>query len=322
MAHQASSPSLGSSSAQQQVLSSVPLNASQTPLDLNLSQKVSQNTFKGHDETEISHHQAFEAFKNPQLESVPKEAADIFGSNTNGCIDSSANCLSEHNTGEQERVQSHASPLRPDANPGAAATTAPNEPPQDSNTAVKDGPPVVNEPTTVSAGRKRKSPRVEAAANAQKEQLQSGKTVLEDCLPQGNELTPASPGQKRKSPRVKQQTPDGTKKVILALEANEDEGVVKPKVNPRGNSHLPKDTVMGTPRSRSKSSVAKSDAPDDLAERRLLLEERKLRLAEQRFALEEKKLEATIEIGKGLIVSMERMTNTISGLGIPSSRHR
>lgn len=53
----------------------------------------------------------------------------------------------------------------------------------------------------------------------------------------------------------------------------------------------------------------------ELAERKLALEERKMRLAERRFLLEEKKLEATIEIGKGLIISMEKMTHTISGLG-------
>lgn len=53
----------------------------------------------------------------------------------------------------------------------------------------------------------------------------------------------------------------------------------------------------------------------ELAERKLALEERKIRLAEKRFLLEEKKLEATIEIGKGLITSMEKMTHTISTLG-------
>ncbi|MCO5586690.1 hypothetical protein L7F22_040632 [Adiantum nelumboides] len=53
----------------------------------------------------------------------------------------------------------------------------------------------------------------------------------------------------------------------------------------------------------------------ELAERKLALEERKIRLAEKRFLLEEKKLEATIEIGKGLITSMEKMTQTISSLG-------
>ena len=39
---------------------------------------------------------------------------------------------------------------------------------------------------------------------------------------------------------------------------------------------------------------------------------KKVRLAEKRFFLEEGKLEATIEIGKGLIASMERMAHKIS----------
>ncbi|KAH7298508.1 hypothetical protein KP509_25G047200 [Ceratopteris richardii] len=63
----------------------------------------------------------------------------------------------------------------------------------------------------------------------------------------------------------------------------------------------------------SKNSTSKID---DFNERKLLLEERRLKLAEKRFQLEEKKLEATIEIGKGLITSMERMTHTISSLGM------
>ena len=72
----------------------------------------------------------------------------------------------------------------------------------------------------------------------------------------------------------------------------------------------------------SKSAVARAskDPPSqsksaELAERKLSLEEKKVRLAEKRFFLEEKKLEATIEIGKGLIASMERMTQTISSMG-------
>ena len=64
-----------------------------------------------------------------------------------------------------------------------------------------------------------------------------------------------------------------------------------------------------------KDHISRSKVPTDLHERKLLLEERKLNLAEKRFQLEEKKLGATIEIGKGLIASMERMTQTISGLG-------
>lgn len=67
---------------------------------------------------------------------------------------------------------------------------------------------------------------------------------------------------------------------------------------------------------------SKSKSPLDIVERRLLLEEKKMKLAEQRFSLEEKKLEATIEIGKGLIASMERMTGTISGLGAPPAQQR
>ena len=66
-------------------------------------------------------------------------------------------------------------------------------------------------------------------------------------------------------------------------------------------------------------SANRSGPQLDLAEYRLLLEERKLKLAERRFSLEERKLEATIEIGKGLIASMERMSSTISSLGIVSS---
>lgn len=293
----------------QGVPTSVPSGGNQTPLDLNLSQKASQNPFKGHDEPETSHQKAFEALTGSQPECVPK-AADVFTSNANGCIVSSAETLSEH-TGEQEGCHG----LPPQQNLGAdsvaAARTAPNE------ASVEDGPLI---PAPISAGRKRKSPRVEAAANAQKELLQSGTAVLEDISTPGNGPTLTSPDLKRKSPRVKQTTSDITKKVILALEANEDEGSTKPKGRPRGSSDLSKDVVLHTPRSRSKSLVAKGDTPD-LAERRLLLEERKIRLAEQRFALEEKKLEATIEIGKGLIISMERMTNTISNLGNSSSRH-
>lgn len=315
MAHQVSSPSLGSSSAHQGVLTSVPSSANQTPLDLNLSQKASQNPFKGHDEPEISHQKAFEALTSSQTKSVPK-AADVFTSNANGCIVSSTKSLSEH-TGEQKGAHGLPPQQKLDADSVAAARTAPNEPSQNSITVIEDGLPVVNEPAPISAGRKRKSPRVEAAANAQKELLQSGTAVLEDGSTPGNGNTPTSPGLKRKSPRVKQITSDITKKVILALEANEDEGFAKPKARPRGSSDL---SILDTPRSRSKSLVAKGDTPD-LAERRLLLEERKIRLAEQRFALEEKKLEATIEIGKGLIISMERMTNTISNLGNSSSRH-
>ena len=65
--------------------------------------------------------------------------------------------------------------------------------------------------------------------------------------------------------------------------------------------------------SKSKSSK--------LAERKISLEEKKVRLAEKRFSLEEKKLEATIEIGKGLIASMERMTQTILSIGTLTSNN-
>lgn len=290
MAHQVSSPSSGLSSAQPQVIR-VPPSISENSLDLNLSQAI--------------------ASVHPK--SVPKAASVVSTFNANGYVDTSTKTVTEQ-IGRQEHVQSATSQQRLNENSGAT----PNESPQFSNGSVKDRSLGANELTPVSAG-KRKSSRVEAAARVQKELPQSGVAALEDGLSQFDDTLP-SPGQKRKSPRVKQQIPDVTKKVILALEANEDEGLLpKPKGGrPRGSGQYSKDMVLDTPRSRSKSSSATSDAPSDLAERRLLLEERKMRLAEQRFALEEKKLDATIEIGKGLIISMERMTNTISGHG-PSS---
>lgn len=191
-----------------------------------------------------------------------------------------------------------------------------------SATAADDGLPVASESASISAGQKRKSPRVVAASNAQKELLQGGTVApAEDASLLANGPLPTSPGLKRKSPRVKQTTSDTTKKVILALEANDDEGLARPRGRPRGTSDVSRDGVLDTPRSRSKSLAAKGGTPD-LAERRLVLEERKIRLAEQRFLLEEKKLDATIEIGKGLIISMERMTNTISQLGNSPRSHR
>ncbi|KAH7415221.1 hypothetical protein KP509_14G033200 [Ceratopteris richardii] len=68
-----------------------------------------------------------------------------------------------------------------------------------------------------------------------------------------------------------------------------------------------------TNRTNKDSQLTKKLA--ELAERKLALEERKMKLAERRFLLEEKKLEATIEIGRGLITSMEKMTHTIASLG-------
>ncbi|KAI5078355.1 hypothetical protein GOP47_0006026 [Adiantum capillus-veneris] len=117
-------------------------------------------------------------------------------------------------------------------------------------------------------------------------------------------------GRKRKATErgsaTKQSASDNNKKVTILLD---------PKEEAIGNAAP---SPSREPRS-SKSKVPLS--PLDITERRLLLEERKMKLAEQRFSLEEKKLEATIEIGKGLIASMERMTGTISGLG-PTPQHR
>jgi hypothetical protein len=92
--------------------------------------------------------------------------------------------------------------------------------------------------------------------------------------------------------------------VTILLEAKEEDG---------GNAST-------RPSKDGQSSRIKP--PLDLAERRLLLEERKLKLAERRFSLEERKLEATIEIGRGLISSMERMSSTISSLGIMSAQQQ
>ncbi|MCO5614171.1 hypothetical protein L7F22_068452 [Adiantum nelumboides] len=308
MAHQVTSPSSGSSPAQPQLIR-VPPNLSEAPLDLNLSQKVSQSIFKGHDETDVSFSppKSFETVASSQPQSVAKLASNISTFNSNGFVDSSTKAVSEH-TGEQELAQT------------AISGATPHGASQSFNALLNDVSVGRYELTPVSAG-KRKSSRVEAAARVQKELSQSGTATLEDGISQANETLVTSPGQKRKSPRVKQQTYDVTKKVILALEANEDEGLPKPRGRPRGSYHTSKDMLLDTPRSRSKLSSATIDTSSDLAERRFLLDERKVRLAEQRFALEEKKLEATIEIGKGLIISMERMTNTISGLGTSNRQY-
>lgn len=280
-------------------LTSVPSSANQRHLDLNLSQKASQNPFKGHDEPE----RGFKAPTCSHPESTQKAAARVLTTTVNGCLSPAG-----------EREHTHGS---------VAARPAPNEPSQNPIAVAEDELPAVNEPVArLSVGRKRKSHRVEASANAQKELLQSGSAALEDGSTPRDGPMPVSPGPKRKSARVKQTNDDLAKKVILALEANEDEGLPKPRGRPpRGSSDLAKDVFAGTPRSRSKSLVTVKSETPDLAERRLLLEERKLRLAEQRFALEEKKLEATIEIGKGLIISMEHMTHTISSMASSSSLH-
>ncbi|KAI5084032.1 hypothetical protein GOP47_0000201 [Adiantum capillus-veneris] len=308
MAHQVNSPSSGLSSAQPQLIR-VPPSISETPLDLNLSQKVSQSIYRGHDETDgsVSPRQSFETAASSQPQSVAKVASNVSTFNANGFVDFSARTVSKH-TGEHKLAQSNVSGATP------LGTL------QSSSSLVQDVSLGVNELTPMSAG-KRKSSRVEAASKVQKEQSQSATATLDDGISQAIEILPPSPEPKRKSPRVKQQTPDATKKVILALEANEDEGLPRSRGRPRGSYHPSKETVLDTPRSRSKSSSATIDAPSDLAERRLLLDERKVKLAEQRFALEEKKLEATIEIGKGLIISMERMTNTISGFGTSNRQH-
>eukprot|EP00250_Pteridium_aquilinum_P009555 c18750_g1_i1 orf=419-1627(-) len=139
-----------------------------------------------------------------------------------------------------------------------------------------------------------------AAANVDTEPLQNATAAVEESPSVVDDQALASSGQKRKAttPRgstVKPTPPEGKKKRIVY-------GVYKvEKVEQNGASK------------NSKSKVS------DFSERKLQLEERKLKLAEKRFQLEEKKLEATIEIGKGLITSMERMTHTISSLGMFSS---
>lgn len=118
-------------------------------------------------------------------------------------------------------------------------------------------------------------------------------------------------GRKRKATErssATKQAPSDNKKVTILLD---------PKEEAVGNA------APSPPAKESRGSKSKVPlSPLELTERRLMLEERKMKLAEQRFSLEEKKLEATIEIGKGLIASMERMTGTISGLGPTPSQQR
>lgn len=139
---------------------------------------------------------------------------------------------------------------------------------------------------------------VDPATNADTEPLQNAMAAVEESPSVVDDQALASSGQKRKAPprsSAKQPPPEGKKKRIVY-------GVYKvEKVEQNG---------------ASKNSKNKGG---DFNERKLQLEERKLKLAEKRFQLEEKKLEATVEIGKGLITSMERMTHTISSLGVFSS---
>ena len=148
----------------------------------------------------------------------------------------------------------------------------------------------------------------EALPYISNENGQNGTTVVEDTPAVVDNHAPRSSGRKRKTPDrfgVLKPTPDSNKKVDILLEAKEEEdgGNASTKSSKDGQSN-------------------KIKSPLDLAEYRLLLEERKLKLAERRFSLEERKLEATIEIGKGLIASMERMSSTISSLGIVSSQQQ
>ena len=101
----------------------------------------------------------------------------------------------------------------------------------------------------------------------------------------------------------------------LALGANDDEIIPRsPKQQP-----LYKPNCQIAPLLKSEQKINSSL---DLAARKVSLDERKVKLAEQRFALEERKLNATIEIGRGLINSMERMTNMISTIGSLATSRR
>ncbi|KAH7280276.1 hypothetical protein KP509_37G059000 [Ceratopteris richardii] len=127
---------------------------------------------------------------------------------------------------------------------------------------------------------------------------QNGRVRVEDGQPMPEQK---SAGRKRKTAERSKQLHSENTKAIVLLDPKEEGGAYV-------GSHPSKETRP----SKSKASLS----PLDLTERKLLLEERKMKLAEQRFLLEERKLEATIEIGKGLIASMERMTGTISSLGL------
>lgn len=141
----------------------------------------------------------------------------------------------------------------------------------------------------------------EAATNACNEPVQSVPMIFEDGPSVVDDHAPISFGRKRKSTArancVKELLPpaESSKRIVLCLEANEENGAA-----------------------RSSKDLHLKNKPADFTDRRLVLEERRLRLAERKLIFEEKKLEATIEIGKGLIASMDRMTNVISNLGISS----
>lgn len=141
---------------------------------------------------------------------------------------------------------------------------------------------------------------VDRPSNADTEPLQNALAAIEESPSVVDDQALTSSGQKRKAPARsssgKQPPAEGKKKRIVygvyKVEKMEQNGAAAKNTKNKGG---------------------------DFNERKLLLEERKLKLAEKRFQLEEKKLEATIEIGKGLITSMERMTHTISSLGVFSS---
>lgn len=143
---------------------------------------------------------------------------------------------------------------------------------------------------------------VDAATNTGNEPLQNQTQAIEESPSVVDDQALTSTGRKRKStPRrsIRHTLTDTKKRTVFGENTVEENGV------PR----LSKDQNW-----KSKGG--------DFDERKLLLEERKLKLAEKRFQLEERKLEATIEIGKGLITSMERMTHTISSLGVFSSHQQ
>lgn len=139
---------------------------------------------------------------------------------------------------------------------------------------------------------------------------QNGVAAVEDGLAIVEHKTPARKRRMVERAGASKQSPSESSKRATIL--------IDPKEENLGSGPLSpvREVANKEPRgSRSKN-------PLDIVERRLLLEEKKMKLAEQRFSLEEKKLEATIEIGKGLIASMERMTGTISGLGAGPPQQR
>ncbi|KAH7286923.1 hypothetical protein KP509_32G028000 [Ceratopteris richardii] len=258
MAHQVNSTPSGVSSVQPQV-ARVPQN--DAPLDLNLSQKVSQSLVKAHDGAKVcvSPSKSSETAAHYQPKDHTNISSNVLMLNGNGQeVHSNAKPALERSTTSLMQSQSH-------------------------------------------TDQSLQSENAETTVKAQKEHSQSGTKVAWE---KGTVVSP-----KEKNPSIEGRSLENPKKVILALEA--EDGLRRRRGRP------PKDAHSSKAASKSESSMARSLEPPDPAERRLLLEERKIKLAEQRFALEEKKLEATIEIGKGLIISMERMTNTISGLGNP-----